>query len=333
MKYAKRNHVNTQRGLLIALCVVLALILVFLIGVVVVLEKYKSYQDMMNYTEKADITKHPLYLQMRADGELIEDSDEIINILLVGQDAREGESRQRSDAMILLTVNLNSNNLTMTSFMRDLYVEIPEHGSNRLNAAYAMGGADLLNLTLLKNFGIVVDANIEVDFQGFMKAIDTVGGIDVELSQDEVNFLQANGNWGVSNSAGTWNLKVGKNHLTGDQALAYCRDRFSDGTADFGRTQRQRKVLSALINKCKNLSVGEMDALLKQVLPLMTTNMTTNQMDFYVTKLLPMLSKLHVDQLRLPADGAYSNDVRSGMSVLVPDLAENKRILKDAILK
>lgn len=322
---------KTSRVLLVILCVLLSLVLLFGVFCVVILEKYRSYQDLMNFTENPSITEHPLYKEMRRKGLLIEDDPDIINILLIGQDAREGQGRQRSDSMILLTVNVNTNTLTMTSFMRDMYVEIPDHDNNKLNACYQMGGAYLLDLCLLKNFGIVVDANIEIDFEGFMQVIDTVGGVDIELSQKEAEWLNVKGNWGVSNTAGTWNLKAGKNHLTGDQALAYCRDRFSDGTYDFGRTERQQKVLTALMNKCKKMSLSELDEMMRTVLPMITTDMDSKQMDQYVTNVLPLLPKLSVNKVRVPGDDAYYNDTVGGMSVLMPDLDKCKALLKSAL--
>lgn len=331
MKRDKNTKYIVKRVLWIVLCVILSMTLIASMFVAVAVTKYKKYQGLINYTTRVDIVSHPLYTQVKEEGKLVEDSEEIINLLLVGQDAREGQGRQRSDAMILLTINMKTDTMTMTSFMRDLYVEIPEHGYSKLNAAYAWGGADLLNLTLLKNFGIVVDANVEIDFQGFMKAIDVVGGVDVELSQSEVNFLQRNGNWGVTESAWAWDLKAGMNHLSGDQALAYCRDRFSDGTSDFGRTARQRKVLNALFNKCKNLSMNEIDALMVEILPLVTTNMTQDEMNRYITLVLPAMSKMSVKEVRIPADGTYQNTTRNEMSVLVPDLDKNRQILMEAI--
>jgi len=324
---------KTKRVLLIILCVLLVLVLLALIFFTVILEKWRSYKGMMNYTENPSVMEDPLYQEMKDKGLLVEDSPDIINILLIGQDAREGQGRQRSDSMILLTVNTNTNQLTMTSFMRDLYVEIPGYSDNRINACYQMGGAYLLDLCLLKNFGVVVDANIEIDFEGFMQVIDKVGGVDIELSQKEADYLNRRGNWEVSNTAGTWNLKAGMNHLTGDQALAYCRDRFSDGTSDFGRTERQQKVLTALMNKCKAMSVSELDDLMQEVLPMVTTDMSGDQMDSYVINILPTLSDLKVNKLRIPAEGTYSNENINGMSVLSPDIDAIRSILKEELNK
>ena len=318
---------------MVCLCVVLAIVLVMLIGVAVILSIWNGYKKRINFVENVGVKQTELYMQMQQSGELLEDDEKIINILLIGQDARQGESRQRSDSMILCTVNLHTNTLTMTSFMRDMYVDIPGYSANRINAAYQLGGMQLLDQCLLQNFGVVIDYNIEIDFDGFMKAVDVVGGVDIQLTQEEANYLNANGNWGVNDdTAWQWNLKEGMNRLSGEQALAYCRIRYI-GNADFGRTERQRKVLTELMENCKDLSVRELDGLLKQILPLITTDMDSKQIDRYVTQLLPLISKLNTQQLRVPADGAYRNDTVNGMSVLIPDLEKNRALLNDIMME
>lgn len=114
--------------------------------------------------------------------------DGVVNVLLVGQDTRNPEQRARSDSMIVLSVNKNTNQLTMVSLMRDLYVKIPGYSDNKLNAAYAFGGFELLDETIATNFGIAIDYNVEINFNGFKDIIDTVDGIDVELNEAKRNI-------------------------------------------------------------------------------------------------------------------------------------------------
>lgn len=113
----------------------------------------------------------------------------IKSILLIGQDKREGESRQRSDSMILATLDKDQGTVSLTSFMRDLYVAIPGYSTTRINAAYAYGGMDLLDETLEENFGVKIDGNVEVDFEVFQVLVDKVGGIDLELTQAEADYI------------------------------------------------------------------------------------------------------------------------------------------------
>ena len=115
----------------------------------------------------------------------------ILNILLIGQDRKDGQVRARSDTILLCTFHKSEKTLTMTSFLRDLYVKIPGYKNNRLNAAYAAGGMKLLNQTLETNFGIQVDGNVEVDFTQFAQIIDLLDGVTLTLRQDEAEAINA----------------------------------------------------------------------------------------------------------------------------------------------
>lgn len=242
--------------------------------------------------------------------------DGLLNILLIGQDRRPGEGRARSDSMILVSVNLQTKRVSMISFLRDLYVRIPGYSDNRINAAYAFGGMELLDSTLEHNFGITVDGNIEVDFDGFTEAIDILGGVDITLTDAEAKLVGYK-------TGGTYTLD-------GEHALSYARIRYI-GT-DFGRTERQRTVLNALYTKFKSCDLQTALKLVNSIFPLVTTDMTKTQIVSYVTKGVSLLGDMKLSSYHIPASGAYRNATIRGMSVLVPDLAESKRLLKDVYL-
>ncbi len=255
--------------------------------------------------------------------------EDIINILLVGQDRRanEGDAPQRTDAMILCTINKATGTLTMTSFMRDLWVYIPDRYNQRLNMPYKLGGFPLLNKTLEYNFGVSVDYNVEIDFSGFMEAIDTIGGVEIELTAAEAKYLNKRGNWDIETNQ-HWELKEGVNLLTGSQALAYSRIR-QIGT-DFGRTNRQRTVLSTLIEKVKTLSTTELFDLAKKLMPLTYTDMTNNQILGLIVEMLPSLSDLKIVSQRIPTDKQYEFAKKGGADVIVMNqkqLKINKELL------
>ena len=234
--------------------------------------------------------------------------------------------------MILCTFNTEKRSLTMTSFMRDLYVPIPGYLDNRINAAYQLGGIELLDDTIYQNFGVEIDGNVEVDFSQFERIIDLLGGVDINLNADEAAYLNRRGNWSANDdeTAGTWSLTEGMNHLTGKQALAYSRIRYI-GNGDYERTSRQRTVLSALIEAYKNTSLTKMLTILDDILPLLTTDMTDKQIIGYVTDLFPLLSSCTITTQRIPADDAYYAASIRGMSVLVPDLEKNRQLLADSL--
>ena len=250
-------------------------------------------------------------------------SNDVLNILLIGQDSNKATGqRSRSDSMILLSLNKKNNTITMTSFMRDLYVSIPGYGDDKMNHAYAYGGMKLLTKCMDTNFGIHIDGNIEVDFRGFQGVIDLMGGVDIYLSNSEANHLVNNGHSAVP----------GMNHLDGKAALAYARNR-SVGNGDFSRTERQRKVLNALFEKCRGMSLSQLQTLMENVLPLITTDMTNRQILDYLVDMVPMLGDMQVNNNRIPADDTYQYASIRGMSVLLPDLAANRALLEDIMTR
>ena len=246
----------------------------------------------------------------------------IVNILLIGQDRREGEGRARSDAMILVTINKKTDSIVLTSFLRDLYVQIPGYGGNRLNASYAYGGMELLNQTMAQNFGIYIDGNIEVDFSQFSTIVDLVGGVDIKLRSDEAQY--------ISHNVGG-DLTEGVYRLDGDQALYYARIRKLDADGDFSRTQRQRTLIDAIIRRVKEAGFAEMLSLVDVVLPMVTTDMSNTEILGYATALLPALTGSGIVNQRIPADGAYSYAMIDGMSVLKADMEASRQLLRDTL--
>lgn len=247
-------------------------------------------------------------------------ADHIINILLIGQDRRPGEGRARSDAMILCTFNTEKKTLTMTSFLRDLYVKIPGYQDNRINAAYALGGMELLNATLEKNFGVHVDGNVEVDFSEFEKIINLLGGVDISLTAKEADHMSSNEK----------TYSAGMNHLNGKEALRYSRIRYID--SDFGRTNRQRTVLNALLQAYKNKPLNEMISLLDEILPIVTTDLKNSEIIDVAMEVFPMLAGCSVKTQHIPAEGTYQSVSIRGMAVLYPDLEANQKLLVETLL-
>lgn len=260
----------------------------------------------------------------QSSGDLITKSEHVINILLIGQDRRPDQGRQRSDSMILVTVNKQKKTLVMTSFMRDLYVSLPEWNGrtfapNRLNVNYALGGMGMLDKCLEETFGVVVDHNIEVDFSGFERIIDALGGVNINLTAAEADYIR--------NSQG--GLHAGVNRLYGAAALSYSRIRELDG--DYQRTARQRRVLTAILERCRNMDATTVMRLVDTVLPIITTDMTNSDITRYVVELLPLLPELTVESQTVPARGTYSHQLIRGMSVVVADFDECRQFLEETI--
>ena len=347
----RKNNTGASSGKRIALavlCVLLAVVLVAMLGATIYVERLLN---KMNYVV-ADETMAPLTAEeiQVIDQEMQEEEeqdpdftgpvltdedvdlgdgadvqiggDSIVNILLIGQDTRTGE-RARSDSMILVTFNKDKNTITMTSFMRDLYVTIPGYKNSRINAAYTYGGMSLLNQTLETNFGVCVDGNVEVDFTQFAGIIDLLGGVEMELTSKEASYI----NYWVPSG----NVKKGVNVLNGEQALMHARNR-KDADGDFSRTNRQRELLSALMDKYKNADITTMITLLEGIMPMVTTDMTKSEIITYVKDLFPMLMTAEIVTQHIPVDGGYYNAEIGGAQVLVPYMDKNIQALVDSLM-
>ena len=321
MSDPQNKRKDPKRTALIVLCIVLAVILILLAIAGVVLNYIDRTLDKMNYVT-GDTTISPEDASSLAGDEYVTldpnstdpimnpsdfteppentdplgQGDHIVNILLIGQDARTGQGKQRSDSMILVTFNKSTKKITMTSFMRDSYVHIPGYGATKLCHAYQYGGMDLLNQTIYNHYGIRIDGDVEVDFRGFEKIIDLMGGVEITLTRREAEFM-------VKDQG--FNVKKGTQILDGDEALFYARIRHID--SDYKRTERQRKVLLSVFDKYKDQSLTRMMELLDEVLPYVTTNMTKDEIKSYAMELFGMIAGSQVDSMRLPASGTYKD--------------------------
>ena len=358
MKYAKGSQrITWQHIALTTLCIMLALVLFVMIFATAYVHRLlnmvidddgylnatMSSQDLATFGNDNDgstpITGpsvgHEDVTQATLPSKPVEQlkTEGVINIMLIGEDRRPYESkRQRSDSMILCSINTKKNTITLISFLRDTYISnIPGYWPEKLNAAYALGGVNTLNQTLAAYFGIHVDGNVVVDFDGFTKIIDMLGGVDIELTQKEANHLN-NPAYAGTYGTGLKTVKAGMNHLDGKTALAYSRIRKID--MDAVRTQRQRKVITALINAYRSKSMGEMVTLADDILStgFVRTNMSADEILSYVRSLFPMLSTATINSQQIPASGTYQNmNVGNVTDCKVADLEANRQILKNIL--
>ena len=274
-------------------------------------------------------------------------SDEnITNIMLVGQSSREGEEHLIADTMILCSINRETKTLTLTSLMRDMRLVWPKYvdtlgkthtGNNRINMAYNMGyhwtgniqdSMDLLEDIVSYNFGVDVERTVEIDFGIFIKFIDLLGGIEIDISEEELAYLQ-------KTAEETGYLKVGKNKVHGYHALCYARMR-KVGHGDYERTERQREVIISVLNQLKKKSIFDMGWIVKQVLPMVKTDMTNEEITNYALEFIPMLKDLKIQSQRIPFDG---NEISIQVEIdgvldnqIAPkDLAATARQLQESI--
>lgn len=298
------------------------LVVIFVIAACISFVMAGYLHTKLNYKEIETVTAEPF----KEDG--------VKNILLIGNDSRSQGEDGRSDAMILVSISSKTNSIHLTSLLRDIYVEIPGHDGNRLNAAYAYGGPELLMETLEENFDIEVNRYMLVNFQAFANLVDAVGGVDLELTNEEVQYV--NGylveyNQLEGRAEGTDYLDSslsGKIHLNGPQALAYCRNRYI-GT-DFARTERQRKVISAAMKKAPLALAANAGELINGIMSNITTNMTKTELSGLMLQ-APLMLAYDTVSGSIPLEGTYSNANIRGMAVLEIDFEANKDYLQTEI--
>ncbi len=252
---------------------------------------------------------------------------DVFNVLLIGSDTRENGGRGRSDVMLLISINKKNKQIIATSFLRDIYLKIPGKNNNRLNAAYAFGGADLLMETLEQNFKIKIDHYASIDFYSFIDIVDAVGGITLTVSKEDIpviNDYLKEINILTGDKEGTDYLtEAGTYLLDGKQALAYSRNRYV-GNGDFARTQRQRNVLEQIFLKVKELNLLQLKELLDTLLPEITTNLTEGEI-FSLLLALPSYINYERLQWSVPTEDSYQSMRINGMAVLGIDFDQNIR--------
>lgn len=280
-------------------------------------------QDTTAETEETEVPTTAPHVKSSAD---------YINFLVVGQAARDGESERFADSAIVVTVNTYEKTLTMTSLLRDSFVKMPDYkghtgGRIKLTTIYHLGymygdgiagSMELMNQTLYDNFGIEIDHNIEIDFDAFIKVIDMLGGIPIYLTEAEADYLNADDFWVY------YDVQPGWAHLDGMAALSYVRMRKDSDAkeSDIKRTSRQRQFIEAVLGQLKGKSVSELTDIANEVLPLISTSMSTSQITDCLLTFLPMLSDLTIesggtcpaesqgDMVDIYGDGVYHSVLR-----------------------
>ena len=259
--------------------------------------------SVVNLDPDEELTLEDMSASYAENEEVLAAVNGMTNILLIGLDRRPKEKSGRSDTMILMTLDGDHNCIKMTSFMRDLYVEIPGRKNNRLNAAYVFGGPDLLIRTLKQNFGVDVDYYAAVDFSALASVIDQLGGLTLTIDKKympRVNAVIKNDNdvLGLPLKDGLL-TEPGEQLMTGKQAQAYARYRYGDPKGDAGRTERQREVILKCMDKIKSMSMMDLAQMAINNLDKVETNMSVLDMMTLAPAALA-LKDGEIRQLRIP---------------------------------
>ncbi len=294
--------------------------------------------DSVSATVSAEMTGDGTQLTI-GDGQLLQDS-KVLNVMLFGEDNSDGDEHGRTDTMIMMSIDNWHKKLKLTSFQRDTYVYIPGYGQNKINAAYTYGGPKLTIETIETNFGIKIDRYAVVDFDSFIEIIDTLGGIDMEVTQDEIDYInyQMYKNEQVDNPK-TITSAPGIVHLNGQEALWYARNRGlstnEDGNEigidgdDWDRTSRQRKLLEKMFNDLKGADLTKIVSIVSSVGPMVTTNLKKDEITALVSH-APTYLTYTVEQSYVPTEGLwyYENNTPAGSVIAIADM--NKQRLEFA---
>ena len=261
--------------------------------------------------------------------------DGVYNILLVGVEAIGNNSvaSGRTDSIMIATINTKQKTLGLTSIMRDSYVTIPGYYDTKINAAFGHGGIELLYETIAYNYNLRLDGSAIVSFKTFQKIIDELGGIDIEITPAEAQYLNTT-NYVSKKSNRT--LKPGMNHMNGNQALGYARVRYRatlDGSVDdFGRTSRHRRVMGAIFKEVKKSNPITLVKLLDTVFSQVQTDIKKSNASSYLAEVMELsLDGVPLDNLRLPIDGSYQGVKINRAAVVTFDAAANKEALANFV--
>lgn len=307
MKSLKKPCQKTKFYPLIAAMVLLPMLLLFL-AITYTSQNEKARTEGIEGQQ--DIEKKVEPVQYNAS----ESEMEGFNILLIGSDRRD-EEYGLSDALMVANYLPKTNRVHLVSFMRDTYVDIPNYGMQKINAAHAFGGPELVSETLFKNFGIETNYYVSVDFNAFPKLMDLLlpNGIEVEIPYD------------MSHGIGM-TLEQGVQTLHGDQLLGYVRFRH-DIKSDFGRVERQQEVMAALRSQKLNYkSLLNLPEIVETIDTYLDTDIDKRTL-FVLAKFLMQEGSSETETLHIPVIDAFTEELKQAGQVLVPDLDANKNAL------
>ncbi len=300
-----------------------AIIILFLICILTVAGLFGSIvwslnHDSVGIVDPDDVDPTADEVQIAREDQKDQD---VVNILLVGSDTRDPDAELgRSDTMMLVSFNKAEGKATVISFLRDTLIDIDGYGMSKLGHTFAYGGVGLTINTLNKQFDLDIQDYIIINFENLVEIIDGLGGIQVNLTEEEAEYYR---------QTGMPDIQSGWVTLTGSQALAHARNRSLDN--DFGRTSRQRSVLYGIYNKVmENKNPADILPLIKFCMTQVSTNMGVTELYSLATDVMGV-EHLKTQQAAVPRDGAYEFDTYDSMSVLTIDLEANKEYIKELL--
>ncbi|HDK7167335.1 TPA: LCP family protein [Clostridium botulinum] len=287
--------------------------IIVLVGVVGTVYVYSQ----LGKVKKVPIAKNDK--ELKIDKKVDQYGDDVINIAFFGLDRRKKDEPSRSDAIMIVSLDKIHKKVKVSSIMRDSYVDIEGHGKTKLNHAYAYGGPKLAIQTINATYKLNIRDFVSVDFYGLEKIIDTVGGVEIPVRSDELKYI----NTYMQETAKIQGKSIqevqnpGTQSLNGMQAVAYARIRYTSG-GDYERTERQRTVLTAIMNKVKKLGPTELPKVVTALLPNVESSLSSTEIMKMGTSVFS-LGVENVEQQRFPLDDYCKGKLIDGVYYLLFD--------------
>ncbi len=314
-------------------------------------------EDTYVYTEETEVTEATAAAAAETSGATTEatepttivteppkaTAEDIINILVVGQSSRAGEESRMADTTMVVSVNTFDGTVTVFSVLRDSYVKLPDYkghkcGRAKFTVCYGLGynwggpaGAmEMTNICMRDNFGVEVDHNIEIDFESFIRVVDLMGGIEIELTEAEAKYLNDDDLYVK------YDVEPGLQYLDGMAALSYARMRKAEGDndSDIKRSARQRLVIEKLLDKVRGLSLSELQRVADNLLPEITTTMTPGDIVEILARIMPVFKDINIVGATIPYDktgwGEIIDIYEDGIpdSVIKFEAPQQKRLIR-----
>ena len=352
-RFEPQKQPKKKRGLKIFLIILAVLLVIGGISVAAGAIYYNKMMNKMNiielpedtyvYTEETQLTEATEAVLTEATAAATEEvteattvvteppkakAEDIINILVVGQSSRSGEESRMADTTMVVSVNTFDGTITVFSVLRDSYVKLPDYrghvcGRAKFTVCYGLGyqwgdtaGAmEMTNICMRDNFGVEVDYNVEIDFESFIRVVDLMGGIEIELTEAEAKYLNADDLYV------TYDVQPGLQYLDGMAALSYARMRKAEGDndSDIKRSARQRLVIETLLNKVRGLGLKELQRVADILLPEITTTMTPADVVSVLTRIIPVFDQVKIVGETIPVSGTGWGEIIDIYDDGIPD--------------
>ena len=269
--------------------------------------------------------------ELPPDENVIVEDEDVMNILLLGTDERTAQfnDNARADSIMVLSLNTRLHTIKLISIERGIGVPVPGRNDDWITHTFRYGGAKLTMETVQEQFKLDVERFVRVNFHVFEDAIDVIGGVDINMTPAEANYLNNEATYVNETAGDIQTVTPGQNHLDGKTALCYARIRKID--SDWMRIKRQRTVVQAALNQVKNLSLSQLDDLADTILPMIQTNLTKSEIAALIFEIPGFLANgVQIEDMTIPAEGTAWNSVGvDGRKLIGVDFAENARILRE----